>query len=428
MLKWIPIGIALAISLSSVAEDGFDDDGFDEEMVDIIVSTPSSTKGELYGSVNFELHQNISNDKNLSSAKTLVDILGEYKFDNQIKLSGNLKGYHDFVYELENQTVPNGYENEINLNELNIELEISPNLDFKTGRQVIVWGKSDSIRITDILNPLDNRAPGLVDIKNLRLGRFMSKLDYYVDDYNLSMITIHESRFSKTPAFGSDFGPATDKLINTPDDNLDNTTFAMSLTGAFKGYDLGLYFADTYIDKPYLANSNTTLEYDNKSKMVGAAYNQVIDSYLLKAEAAHFDHIKYNGVTDAKGRTDMLLGVEYNGITDGSLSYEVALRKIHNYEGAIGTVLNVYKPENEYQHAIRFSQSYLNQTLDFTSVLSVFGNRGQDGGSARIELDYAIDDQLSISGGVIDYLSGDNLTIDSYKDNDRIFTELSYAF
>lgn len=430
MKYWLS-SIALVLSLSISAEDGFDE-GFDDEVIEVIevvVDQAPDSKGDLYGSIEVEAHYNVSNEKDLSSLKTLVDILGEYKFDNGAKLSGNLKGYRDFVYELENRSVPEGYETEIDLNELNIELEIFQDLDFKAGRQVVVWGKSDSIRITDILNPLDNRTPGLVDIKNLRLGRTMSKLDYYMNDLNLSVIALHENRFTKTPTYGSDFKTTIDNATNMPSDSLDNTSLALSLTGAFEGYDLGFYFADTYVDKAYLKDD--ILYYDNKSKMVGAAYNQVIDSFLLKAEAAHFEQIKYNtdvNNTIDKARTDLLLGIEYSGIRDGLISYEIALRKIHDYEALINHVLNGYKPEKEYQQALRFNQSYLNQTLDFNAVVNVFGNTGQDGGTARFELDYAVDDQISVSAGVIDYLSGDNLTIDSYKDNDRIFTKLSYGF
>ena len=183
MKYWLS-SVVLVLSLSISAEDGFDE-GFDDEVIEVVVDQAPDSKGDLYGSIEVEAHYNVSNEKDLSSLKTLVDILGEYKFDNGAKLSGNLKGYRDFVYELENRSVPEGYETEIDLNELNIELEIFQNLDFKAGRQVVVWGKSDSIRITDILNPLDNRTPGLVDIKNLRLGRTMSKLDYYMNDLNL---------------------------------------------------------------------------------------------------------------------------------------------------------------------------------------------------------------------------------------------------
>ena len=77
---------------------------------------------------------------------------------------------------------------------------------------------------------------------------------------------------------------------------------------------------------------------------------------------------------------------------------------------------------------VRLNQSYLNQTLDLSVVLSVMGSSAQDGGSARVSLDYAIDDETAVSGGVIDYIGGDNLAIDAYKDNDRIFATISRSF
>ena len=52
----------------------------------------------------------------------------------------------------------------------------------------------------------------------------------------------------------------------------------------------------------------------------------------------------------------------------------------------------------------------------------------QDGGSARVSLDYALDDQTSVSGGIINYIGGDNPAINAYKDNDRVFAKMSYLF
>jgi hypothetical protein len=50
---------------------------------------------------------------------------------------------------------------------------------------------------------------------------------------------------------------------------------------------------------------------------------------------------------------------------------------------------------------LRFTQAYLNQTLNLTAILGVFGKKGDEGGFARASLDYAIDDKISISGGII---------------------------
>ena len=66
----------------------------------------------------------------------------------------------------------------------------------------MVWGKSDNLRVTDVLNPLDNREPGLVDIEDLRLPTTMTKLDLYLGDWNLSGMVVHEVRFNKAPALG----------------------------------------------------------------------------------------------------------------------------------------------------------------------------------------------------------------------------------
>ncbi|SFV89162.1 hypothetical protein MNB_SUP05-SYMBIONT-5-1211 [hydrothermal vent metagenome] len=417
----------LLLSFALNAEEEFDDFGFDDTVDEITVDITPPAKSSVYGAVNLESHYNLNNNKNLSSAKILADLNAEYKLNNNTKISGNLKAYHDFIFNISNHytTTPDGYKNELNLNTFAIEGNINSNLDFKIGRQIVVWGKSDSIRITDILNPLDNRTPGLVDIKNLRLGRMMSKFDYYQNALKLSVALLHENRFSKNPKFGSDFKPNADLSESKPSDSLKNTGVALSLTGEFSGYDFGVYFADTYLDKPYFQNG--TLHFDNKSKMLGFAYNQVVDSFLLKTEVAYFDKIKYSGIDSTKSRIDSLIGVEYTGISNGSIGYELALRKINHYDNAINTQSNNFTQQETYQHALRFTQSYLNQTLDLTAILGAFGKQGDAGGFARIALDYAIDDKLSVSGGIIDYMGG-STTADLTKDNDRIFTKISYAF
>ena len=78
------------------------------------------------------------------------------------------------------------YEQESELREVYLQGALASALDIKVGRQIVVWGKSDNIRITDVLNPIDNREPGLVDIEDVRLPLTMSRLDFYFGDWGLS--------------------------------------------------------------------------------------------------------------------------------------------------------------------------------------------------------------------------------------------------
>jgi hypothetical protein len=268
---------------------------------------------------------------------------------------------------------------------------INNKLDLKIGRQIIVWGKSDNIRITDILNPMDFTTPGMTDIKDLRLGRFMMKANYTVQTWDLSAIILRENRYSKMPKLGSEY--YLPKVFPSEEDEIG---FAFSASKNLQGQDIAFYTSNDYVD-------NTTY----KTNMLGMAYNKVIQQYLIKTELAYFDNYDSNTIDS---RVDSLIGIEYNGISDGSISFEMANKT------------------DEIQYALRFTQSYINQTLDFTALYNGYGKDLEGGGFIRVWSDYAIDDKFSTSFGIIDYLGGDKQNFEAIKDNDRLFASMTYNF
>jgi hypothetical protein len=108
----------------------------------------------------------------LTVAKTTLYLDYEHKFANGWKFKTNAKAYYDLVYDLRDgpytEEEKSAYRSEVRLYDAYLEGSLRDDLDFKIGRQVVVWGRSDTIRITDVLNPLDNRRPALVDIEDLR--------------------------------------------------------------------------------------------------------------------------------------------------------------------------------------------------------------------------------------------------------------------
>ncbi|RLA06094.1 MAG: hypothetical protein DRQ51_10370 [Gammaproteobacteria bacterium] len=442
-MKKILLFVLLVVNFNLFADDGFDedDDGFDDNE---ITSTTDKKSAKSKSAFNFDgsltlltsynfSHEKPINDKqndfrDWSSLKLSTNLNLDYKFDNGFKIKSNLKVYQDFIYDIKDEEykiTPLDYDRDTDINELYLQGSFNSKTDFKIGRQIVVWGKSDNIRIADILNPLDNRIPGVVDIEDLRLGRTMSKLDYFFDKWALSGIILHENRFSKNPQYGSDFMPAKNTEANEPDNNIKNSGFASSLAGNFTGYDISFYYANFYMDKSYIKKG--ILEYD-KTNMIGTAYNKVLGSFLLKTELAVFDNIKYNNTEEGKSRADVLIGLEYNGISDGSLSIEIANRHINNYDEKLDSMADRWTQEDELQTAIRFSQSYFNQTLDFSILASGYGSDGSDGGFVRSWLDYDINDSFITTFGFINYHGGDKPNFVMIEDNDRIFASLKYSF
>lgn len=378
----------------SEAFDDVDDFGGDEEIIIEKIETKKQNDFTSYGSITYSTNYSYKDIDDITSSKISTNLNFEYKLDEKSKLKSTVKAYQDFESNIKN-------DRDIDINEIYLQSSLNINTDIKVGRQIVVWGKSDNIRITDTLNPLDMTTPGMVDIEDLRLGRVMSKIDYFMEKWSLTGIILHENRYSDIPKFGSEYTISNEMMYNNmlvkePSNTIENSGIALSASANLEGQDIAFYYSNQYVD-------NTTY----RSNMLGMGYNKVLDSFLFKTEFAYFDN--YDSST-VESKLDGLVGLEYNGISEGSISFEMANKN------------------DDIQYALRFTQSYLNQTLDFTALYSAFGKELEDGGFIRVWGDYDIDDKLSTSVGFINYIGGDLDQFNMIKDNDRVFASLKYSF
>ena len=354
----------------------------------------------------------------------------EHKFENGIKVKINAQAYYDAIYSIKGRekfthAVLDELESQVELFDAYIEGKIGENLDFKVGRQVIVWGRSDTIRVTDILNPLDNRLPGMRDIEYLRLPVTMVKLDYFTGDWRITPIAILEQRFSYNPPFGGDFNPL--PFPRSADESYDDVTYALSVGAEFTGWDVNFYAANTRDNAGYLDLNDRSSWKHEKVMMYGTALNVVSGSWLFKTELAHFDGLKYTSTADETfHRTDVLLGIEYNGISDTFMSYDIATRHIHDYDGRLLAEYNPLKKYN-YQQAFRVSSNFLNDMLKANYLITLFGEKLDEGGFQRVWFEYDLSTDVNVGVGVVDYIGGSAL-FDAVENNDMIFSSISYNF
>ena len=406
--------------------DGFEDDGFAEDVVLEETEKPSFSlqqygfEGRLTQEVAYSYHNEAPHDNITSLRSTFFLEYNKEIVDGwKIKLNGN--AFYDWSYlakgrEKFSVEERDALESQIELFDAYLQGSITQNLDLKLGRQVVVWGKSDTIRVVDILNPLDNRRPGMVDIEDLRLPVTMAKFDYYLQNWHISPIVVLEQREDKLPPFGGDFNPYPVRLpkITKPND----VSFALNVGGEFEGFDVDLYYAHTYQNFEFYPQQNVDIT--KKVDMLGGAFNIVKGSLLFKAEAAYFHNYRYVLDTQSYKRFDMLVGVEYNGISETTLSLDLADKRF------VDTLPNAAKRDN-LQSAFRIKSDFMNQTLHANYLVSVFGNHFNDGGYQRLWVDYEISDSVKSTLGVVDYLSG-NQFFSAISDNDMLFFQIEYSF
>ncbi len=329
--------------------------------------------------------------------------------------------------------VQDNYISEVELLETYVQGSLLKYLDVKAGRQVVVWGKLDNLRVTDILNPLDLRVFGATDIEDLRLPVNMLKIDAYLSNWTLTGMAIPEIRFNKNPEYGSDFYPADLPPVHeeTPANGLENMEYAFSVSGVFSGWDIAFYWADVYSDASHLERlpGFFQVELDHaRLNLYGAAFDVALGNWLLKSEIAHVTGLKYfNTDDDTYSRTDVGAGIEFSGFSEAILGVEIVERYIHDYEDILEN-----EPDNlektTTQSVARLTKTWLNKTLTLTILASAFGSDFKKGSFQRYELVYDISDDLLVKGGLIAYQSGATNGFGNIGENDRLFLEFKYSF
>jgi len=373
--------------------------------------------------------------RDLSMLRSTIRLSSKMRFgDWQFFISGH--GFYDAAFSIQGReqysdALLNLYEDELEFDDVYLMGSINSALDIKVGRQIVVWGKSDNIRVTDILNPLDNRLPGMVDIKNRRLPVTMTKLDYYTGDWNLSSIMIHEVRFSKNPVYNSDFYPGSTPLPpeESPGLSLDNQQYAMALNGIFSGWDLSLYAASVFDERAHIVQeSGTAQRIHNRIMMAGLTTNIALGNWLLKAETAWFDGLEYATLPEKEfSRFDYMGGVEYTGFSETMLSLEIVDRHIFDFDDRLASAPDMAQKDS-LQTVAKLVRDFANDTVQLKILLSFFGAHGEDGMFERFQLDYALTDNITVTGGVIFYQAADQGALSAIEDNDRLFAELVYEF
>jgi len=453
--------------LSGFDDEGSDEDetlsGFDEGSPELRFGEMDSD-GERESGVDAESWSNLSGSTGLSASysyakdapadKTQADWSGLTKLRPYFSLTWDAKlgenwktrisgkAFYDLAYGMKDSEtfsdeVLSELEKEVELREIYLEGSPFGSLDIKLGKQIVSWGVANSLRVVDVLNPTDDREFGMTDLEDIRLPIAMTKLDYYLGNLKLEAVAVHQIEFNKSAPFGSDFNPSTQKINEViPESSAENTEYGLALIGTFSGWDASLHWAQYFDDTahfkitkvPGLGAVPTLEQRHSRLTMGGATLSIPSGNFIWKAEAAKLQGMEFSLVTDKTfSRTDVLIGSEYSGWSDTSLTLEFGVQHLNDFDVKLEESPDS-QLEDRIATTVSFMQDYINQTLHLSLVGMMIGKSGQDGGLNRMSLEYDVMDAFSVTGGVMLYQPGDNAYFKSLNENDRLFFEVRYSF
>ncbi len=435
--------------LLSGFDDENDENGTDEE--ESRERTLLSFSGSAGLSASYSYAKDAPADKTQADWSGLTKLRPYFSLTWDAKLGENWKtrisgkAFYDLAYGMKDSEtfsdeVLSELEKEAELREIYLEGSPFGNLDIKLGKQIVSWGVANSLRVVDVLNPTDDREFGMTDLEDIRLPINMTKLDYYIGDLKLEAVAVHEIKFNKSAVFGSDFNPSTQKINEViPESSAENTEYGLALIGTFSGWDASLhwvqYFDDTAHFKitkvtfiPGLGAVPTLEQRHSRLTMGGATLSIPSGNFIWKAEAAKLQGMEFALVTDKTfSRTDALVGTEYSGWSDTSLTLEFGVQHLNDFDVKLEESPDS-QLEDRIATTVSFMQDYINQTLHLSLVGMMIGKSGKDGGLNRMSLEYDVMDAFSVTGGVMLYQPGENAYFQNLNENDRIFFEVRYSF
>jgi hypothetical protein len=382
---------------------------------------------------------------------------------NRVRLDGNLYGETVggyFSIDLRNDGTNSEYDFETSLREAYVDLFFS-NVEFRLGKQQVVWGKADGVFINDIVCPLDMSMFLLQDFDNIRMGLPMAKANLYLGNWTLEGLWIPQFEPWQFAEAGSDWeftlGVPPDTVLVSmeelwvpnaihlndeilPIGNQENSEFGLRFSTFLLGADLSLLYLNGYSDHPVAQVDSVTMIIDPtfgiptqmdtylsptyyRSPMYGLNFSRPLFSTIVRGEMGYYADRRFSNEdmqTLASDYFSGMMGIDFTGPLGSSISFQAIHRQIMDYKSGM------VDDETEQMATVMISGSFLRETV-IASLLGL-ADVNEDAGLGRLDVSYAWSDALRISLGGFFLWGNEDTLFGQFDVNDNIYLKIKYSF
>lgn len=169
----------------------------------------------------------------------------------------------------------------------------SGDLEFRLGRQHVVWGEVVGLFVADVVSARDMREFLLPEFESMRIPQWAARAEYFAGETHFEALWIPYPSHDDIGKPGADFYPFPIPG-NTPihtverDTELSNTNWGLRVSHLVAGWDLSAFYYQSLDASPTLYRLPTGLELRNdRINQVGGTFSKDYDTFVLKGEAVH---------------------------------------------------------------------------------------------------------------------------------------------
>lgn len=336
----------------------------------------------------------------------------------------------------------------ITLREFYLETPLGENY-LTLGKQQVVWGKSDGLKILDIINPQSFSEFILPEFQDSRIPLWMANIEVPLSNgHDLQFIWVFDTSRHVLPKNNATFALTSPRIRPTAPRNanitfsessssslsLKNTEFGMRWGAFIDGWDISVNYFNHFHDFPvlfqkrYLTENNVNIdilpEY-KRSQLLGGTFSNTFGDFTVRGEMGYVTNKHYlvDDITDDDGihqsnELSYVLGVDWYGLSDALFSVQFfQSRLIHSHT-------HLTRPNTDSTVSLLGQKYFLNETLKAEFLL--LKNLHEEDGLFRPKVSYDYSDQLILSLSADIFHGEKSGLFGQFKDKNRIVFSLQY--
>lgn len=335
---------------------------------------------------------------------------------------------------------------DIELRELYLDIDMDDAF-LRLGKQQVVWGEADGLKVLDVINPQSFREFILPEFQDSRIPLWTVNTEIPVgDDSLLQLLWIPDQTYNDIPDDDAAFAFTSPRLVpalppgvtllrqevNRPNSFVEDSDAGARLSTFYEGWELSLNYLFHYSDTPVTRREvtpggvNVSQDYE-RTHLIGGTFNTAFDDWVVRGEVGYStdrfflteDATDSDGVVES-GEFSYVVGLDYQGITDTFLSAQFFQTYLPDHESGV--------VQDELESSVTFlaERTFENETIKVSVLVIQSLNEGD--GVVQAELDYQLYSNVNLTLGADFFYGDDDGLFGQFDDNDRVTFGVTVGF
>ncbi len=312
-------------------------------------------------------------------------------------------------------------------------------ISFRLGKQQVVWGTADGIKLLDVVNPQSFRAFILDEFDVSRIPLWTVNLQTRLFGMDVEAVWIPDTTYDELPDPGAVFAltspllgppplpldrPVDFRDPDRPDRAIADSDAGVRFLGLVDGWDVTFLYLYHYEDRPLfevdVAPTLTSVSQTyNRVHLLGATASKAFGNIVIRTEI---------GYTMGRGE-QVDLGVSPNGVAfSDNLSYVIGIDYYDFLDGLLSVQFfqdlviedldGLVPPRSQNYVTVTMRRSFRNDRL--LADLRLLMNTNEGDGLARLLFKYELSDTLTLNAGVEKFFGTRDGVFGQFKEQDRV--------